>query len=180
MIIDESGLCMAPTVRRTQAPRGQTPILKQKASHRDKVSVIAALSISPGRDHLSLYFQTHPKDWINKDKAAAFVHQLLRQVRGPVLVLWDRGSMHQGKPIEQLCQRYRRLRIEYLPAYAPQLNPVESLWEQLKHDDLANYAPPDVPTLTAVVTERMVHHARDPDRLNSFFRQSELPWPSLH
>jgi hypothetical protein len=57
-LIDESGLLMAPLVRRTLAPRGQTPSLLQRGAHRKKVSVAAALWLSPRRDHLGLYFHT--------------------------------------------------------------------------------------------------------------------------
>jgi transposase len=57
-LIDESGLMMAPLVRRAWAPRGQTPSLAQAGGHREKVSVAAALWLSPRRDHLGLSFHT--------------------------------------------------------------------------------------------------------------------------
>jgi hypothetical protein len=51
---------MAPLVRRTWAPRGYPPALAQSGAHREKVSVAAALWLSPRRDRLGLYFQTLP------------------------------------------------------------------------------------------------------------------------
>jgi len=48
-LIDESGFLMSPLVRRTLAPEGQTPILKTKGTHRERVSVTAALTLSPRR-----------------------------------------------------------------------------------------------------------------------------------
>ena len=57
-LVDESGLMMAPLLRRTWAPRGRTPSLAQCGAHRKKVSVAAALWLSPRRDHLGLYFHT--------------------------------------------------------------------------------------------------------------------------
>ena len=63
VLIDESGFLMSPLVRRTLAPRGHTPILKTKAAHREKVSVTAALTISPQRHRLGLYWRTYPREF---------------------------------------------------------------------------------------------------------------------
>lgn len=145
LLIDESGLMLAPLVRRTLAPRGQTPDLKQKASHRDRVSVVAGLSLSPPkRRRPGLFFQTHPKGYINNVKSVEFLREALRHLRGPVVVLWDNGRMHHGEPIRDLLARFPRLSIEYLPPYAPDLNAVEQLWTLLKYGRLSNYAAPDV------------------------------------
>ena len=57
-LIDESGLLMAPLARRTWAPRGQTPELVQKSGTREKVSIAAAVWLSPRRDRLGLYSHT--------------------------------------------------------------------------------------------------------------------------
>jgi len=48
-------------------------------------------------------------------------------MRGPIIVLLDNSSTHQGAPIEQLLHQHRRLRIEHFPSYAPQLNPDEGV-----------------------------------------------------
>ena len=55
------------------------------------------------------------------------MRQLLRHLRGKVIVIWDRGNMHRGDPIRQLLRDYPRLSIEELPPYAPDLNPVEQV-----------------------------------------------------
>jgi hypothetical protein len=56
VFLDESGLLLAPVVRRTWAPCGRTPILHQRAAARQKVSIIAVLTLSPRRQRLGLYF----------------------------------------------------------------------------------------------------------------------------
>jgi hypothetical protein len=58
-LIDESGLLMAPLARRTWSPRGRTPEQEQKSGTREKVSIAAAVWLSPSRDLLGLYFP-HP------------------------------------------------------------------------------------------------------------------------
>lgn len=175
MLIDESGLMMAPLVRRTQAPRGQTPVLRQKGSHRDRVSVIAALSYPPVRSCPTLYFQTLPRAYVNSERAVVFLRHLLRHVRGPVIVLWDRGSMHKGPALRQLQADVSRLSIEALPPYAPELNPVEDLWNYLKYDELANYLPDSVDDLHATVVAELQRVKSDRRRLATFLSMSQLP-----
>ena len=77
-LIDESGLLMAPLVRRTIAPRGQTPGLRQKSGTREKVSVASALWVSPGRDRLGLYFQILVNGYFDNWYLALFLEAMLR------------------------------------------------------------------------------------------------------
>ncbi|MBY0585804.1 hypothetical protein K2X85_01435, partial [bacterium] len=69
---------LAPLVRRSLAPRGQTPILKQDGGHRQKVSVIAALSLSPRRRRPHLLFQSVPNAGYDGPRTALFLRYLLR------------------------------------------------------------------------------------------------------
>jgi transposase len=174
VLIDESGLMMAPLVRRTLALAGCTPILKQKASHRDRVSLIGALSISPVRRQLGLRFRTYPKSYVNNERAAEFLRDLLKDLRGPVMVVWDRGNMHRGRPINELLARFPRLELHQLPPYAPDLNPVEHVWNHLKYGRFPNYPPPDVATLNRKVKDHLRAVRRQPSRLQSFLNASKL------
>ena len=89
---------MAPLVRRTWAPRGETPNLLESSGSgpREKVSVAAALWLTPRRDRLELYFQTLVNDFFNSWNVAAFLEALLVAVPGRVVVVWDGGPMHKG------------------------------------------------------------------------------------
>src|ERR1051325_6880367 len=91
VLIDESGLLMAPLVRRTWAPRGQTPILKQRGKHRERVSVAAALCLSPDQDRLRLVYQTLVNGYFNNERTALFLESLMREIPGRFLVIWDAG-----------------------------------------------------------------------------------------
>jgi len=175
VLIDESGLLLAPLVRRSLAPTGQTPILKQKASHRDKVSLIAALCLSPRKRKLSLRFRTYPREYVNNERAAEFLRQVLRQLRGRVIVLWDGGNMHKGEPIRALLRRFPRLELHRLPPYAPELNPVEHLWNHLKYTCLVNFAAADVRSLDQAARRRLHYVKRIISRLQSFFDAAKLP-----
>ena len=128
-MIDESGLLMGPLLRRTWAPKGQTPSLTQRGAHRQKVSVAAAVWLSPRRDHLGLYFHTLADGYFDNWYVTAFIEAMLRDLSGRFVVVWDGGPMHQGDPIHQLTGHFAdRLCLEPLPPWAPMLNPTEPLW----------------------------------------------------
>lgn len=167
---------MSPLVRRTLAPEGKTPVLRPKAGHREKVSLIAALSFSPRRHRLGLYWRSYPREYVNNERAAAFLRYLLRHLRGSVIVVWDGGTMHKGGPIAEVLQDYPRLSLEKLPPYAPELNPVEFLWNHLKYGVLANLVPDTVFQLDAVLRKHLHRAQRSPARLHSFCESSKLPF----
>ncbi|MHB1794525.1 MAG: transposase [Acidobacteriaceae bacterium] len=116
---------------RTWAPQGQTPIHRHRQGRRDKISVISGVSVSPRRRRLGLYYLLF-YDNIGQDEVCVFLRELLRHLRGTVIVLLDNSSTHKGAPIEQLLRQHCRLRIEHFPSYAPQLNPDEGVPSHLK------------------------------------------------
>jgi transposase len=177
VLIDESGLLLAPLRRRSQAPRGQTPLIKYKAKHREKVSLLAALTLSPRRGRAGLYFSSLINDSFEQVAVAWFLRQLLRHLRGRVIVLWDRGPMHQGPEIRAVLQRHGRLQVEELPPYAPELNPVETIWKYLKWDKRCNWAPADSNELEQTTFEELRAVRSDRDQLRSFWEVSDLPIP---
>lgn len=169
-----------PLIRSTLARTGHTPVLRHRASHRDKDSVAAALTLSPRRGHVSLYYQTYPNHHVDSDLYAHFIHELLRHLRGELILIHDQGNMHRGPALRELQETFaRRLQIDPLPAYAPELNPVEQLWNHLKDEELANYAPRDVPELDRTVRSCLEEARHDQHRLRSFFAATPLPWDGL-
>jgi len=138
VFVDESGFLLITPVRRTWAPRGQTPVVRHHQKH-DRISVISGLSISPQRKRLGLYYWLHAKN-IQHEEVCLFLCHLLQHLHGHVSVVWDNGSIHKGPVIRNFCRKHRRLHLERLPAYAPELNPDEGVWSQAK-DTLANGRP---------------------------------------
>jgi putative transposase len=176
-LIDESGLLMAPLVRRTWAPRGRTPDLDQCGT-RHKVSVAAALWLSPRRERLGLYFQTLPDGYFDNWYVAAFLEAMLQELEGRFVVVWDGGTMHRGDPIRQLTSHFAtRLSLEALPPWAPTLNPVDTLWGWLKYDQLCNFAPRDVLQLNERVIAELAGIREDQTFLRNLYHGSELPIP---
>lgn len=174
MLLDESGLLMAPLLRRSWAPRGKPPRQEQKAKHREKVSVAAGLILNARQDEVSLAYQTLVNGFFNSEPVADFLAAVMAALPGPLVVVWDRGPMHGGDPIEELQQRRGSLEIEPLPPYSPQLMPVEYLWRCLKHGRLCNFSPLDVRQLNEAIVREMDRIGGDPVLLAGFFHLSDL------
>lgn len=105
----------------------------------DRISAINALAVSPKRNRLALYLQFRARNLTGLD-IRAFLKHLLCHLRGPVVLLWDRGTIHRRKEVKQYLLKYSRLQPKSLPAYAPELNPSEYVWNQADRM-FANSAP---------------------------------------
>jgi len=173
VFIDESGFLLTPTVRRTWGPRGCTPIIRHHQK-RDKVSVISGLSVSPKRKHIGLYFQCHKDSNIRGNEVADFLRLLLRQLQNNLIVIWDNGSSHKGNVIRELCANSKRILLEPLPSYAPELNPDEGVWNQAK-TLLANGRPDDTDKLRDTINVTLSELKRSQSKLRWCFHQSDLP-----
>lgn len=170
--VDESGFLLIPSVRRTWAPRGQTPVTVHRFSH-SRISAISAISVSPVRKRLSLYFRLSREN-IRADDVAGFLRELLRAIPGHVIVVWDNSNSHRGKVVKELERKRERLHIEYLPAYAPELNPDEGVWSQLK-SQLANGRPDDVEELEDHLLYSLGDIGASQSRLRACVHGSQLP-----
>ena len=135
VFIDESGFYLLPIVVRTYAPCGCTPVLKEFLSH-DHLSVIGAVT-PKGRLFLKTYQHS-----VTSREVVAFLGQLQRLIPGLLLVIWDGSPTHRSKVIKAYLSAgaAKRIHLEQLPGYAPELNPTEWVWSYLKIVDLANIA----------------------------------------
>jgi len=174
VLIDESGSMLLPLVRRTWAPRGHPPQMTYCAKHRQRVSMAAALSVSPLRRHCAMHFRTYRNTYVNQVREAKFCKALLRQIRGRIIVIWDGGPMHRGKYIREVLTKHPRLTVERLPAYAPELNPVEALWNHIKYHELANFTPENVAELQVQLVTHLRRVKRSQARMQSFIGATPL------
>jgi len=163
---------LQPTVRRTWAPQGQTPIHLSWDRH-DRLSVISAISISYKRKHLGLYFDITDHN-IQTEDLEAFVAVMVRRLRRSIILVMDRWSVHRAAAKRLQTWWGDRMEIEWLPAYAPELNPAEQVWKHTKYDDLANFMPDDVLHLGRAVADSIRQTRSDQSLLRSFFEHAKL------
>ena len=172
VFLDESGFLLTGTVCRTWAPRGLTPTSRYRYRH-DKVSVISGLSVSARRHRVVLYYRVHAKN-IQHAEVCEFLRHLLRHLRGAVILIWDRGGIHKGDPIRAFLKEHPRLRVEYFPPYAPELNPDEGVWSQTKKA-LANGRPDTAQELRLFVLEELGALRESQSHLRACIHKSHLP-----
>lgn len=166
MFIDESGLLMAPHVRRTWAPRGQTPILWQRTNSYRKVSAISALVVSPRRDRVQLFFGLHPNANIDSAAVLTFLKNLNRHLQCPISLIWDRFMGHRAKRVQNFIAQQEDWQLNFLPPYAPELNPVENVWSYLKTKSMVNEVAFDLDALTKSTR----YHSRTLQKRQSLLR----------
>jgi transposase len=174
VFLDESGFLLAPLVRRGWAPSGQTPVLYQRGRHHKKVSAIAVLCVSPARDEVRLYFRLYPGKEVDAVRAIAFLKILDQELQEPWILLWDRLNAHRAKKTTTYLNTVSHLHPFFLPAYAPELNPVEYLWCHCKMNPLANRAVQEVSDLALVARGCGRSLQRKQHLLRSFIRHSPL------
>lgn len=165
---------MAPLVRRTWAPRGQTPILYQRTRSHDKVSVIGALTLSPTWNRVGLYFALLPDENATTGHFRRFLADLRRHLQRPLVVVWDRLAAHRAHELRDALARSGRVHLEFLPPYAPELNPVEMLWGYVKTNPLANHPATDAFHLADRAKRHFLDLRRRPQLLRSFLRATPL------
>ena len=102
---------------RTYAPVGQTPVLKVKLT-RDHLSVMGGLTID-GR----LIMHVQDTSYQGPD-VVRFLQLLLRKIPGNLLVIWDGASIHRCQAVKDFLAQggAKRIHLERLPGYAPELN----------------------------------------------------------
>jgi transposase len=99
------------------------------------------------------------------------IHQCLRR---PLILVCDRWQVHRSAVKQLEASRSPWLYVEWLPPYAPELDPVEYVWNQVKYCDLANFIPEDLAELHYQVDRMLTEYSHDPDRLHSFFDAAGL------
>lgn len=133
MFIDESGFYLLPSVLHTWARIGQTPIIRHKLS-REHLSVISGIGLEG-----ELYLMVQAHSYKGPD-VVKFLKQLLEQIPGKLLIIWDGAPIHRCQAIKDYLASgaAARIHLEALPPYAPELNPDEGVWRYLKRVELKN------------------------------------------
>jgi transposase len=154
---------------RTWAPRGQTPVIQETFGWKS-LSVIAGMTL------WNFYFQIHPGS-IKSEQVIEFLKALQRHLSVPLLILWDGAAIHRSKVIKDfIADTNGQLSVAPLPAYAPELNPVEYLWAHLKQHEIGNLVVSYAWELNMLATAALRRMRRRPGIIIACFAQAEL-WP---
>lgn len=163
---------LQPVRRRTWAPMGKTP--RQAAWDRhDRLSAMATLTVSPRRRRLGYYFSLWPHN-ITTEETVWFLTAMHHYFRRKVIVVWDRWKVHRAAAAHFQRRHPDWFQFEWLPAYAPELNPVEPSWGHTKYGELANFIPHDFQHL-----QSSVHHSLERKNERQYLLRSFLEYAQL-
>jgi len=132
IFVDESGFYLLPALTRTYAPAGRTPVLHPWQT-RDHLSVMGGMTLT------GHFYTLARQESLNGLHTIAFLAHI-RRYADRWLVIWDGSPIHRRVEVRDYLSRHcdNSVRIERLPPYAPDLNPVEWVWRHLKHVELRN------------------------------------------
>ena len=167
VFIDESGLSERPCRARTWAPKGHTPVLQYSFSWK-QLSVIAGVSF------WRFYFRFFPGS-IKSQQIVEFLKAISKTIGKKLLIVWDRLQAHRSTLVKEYVEAQRgRIALEYLPAYAPELNPVEYIWGYLKHHAMPNFCARDLGDLKVRASRNLRSMQRRTTLVTAFWHQAEL------
>jgi transposase len=145
VFVDESEFYLLPGHVRTSAPCGQTPVLRWPYT-RDHLAVMSGITMD-GR----LYTMVRDEAVDSMDRVV-FLQHLLPHVSDKLLVVWDGSPIHRGQVRSLLAAGgAQQIHVEPLPAYAPDLNPTEGIWHQLKNVEMRNLCCRDLARLRSEI-----------------------------
>ena len=154
---------------RTWAPRGQTPVL-QLTFNWKVLSAIAGITV------WNFYFRLYPGT-IKSPQIVDFLRRLGRQLDRKLLIIWDGLAAHRSRRVLTYVESTQgHIRLARLPAYAPELNPVEYVWGYCKQHELPNFCPKDFAHLSHVARSRLRSMQRRRRLVTAFWEQTCLPW----
>jgi len=169
VFVDESGFYLLPGVVKTYGPRGRRPILKEWQS-RDHLSAMSG--VTPQGKLYTLVRQTS----LTGLDSVQFLQHLLRETPNRLLVIWDGSPIHRGPDVREFLMedRTRKIHLERLPPYAPDLNPDEGLWQHLKHVEMRNLVCLDLEELHLQYHLAIGRVRQKPHLIRSFFTGAGL------
>ena len=172
---DESGVSQQPVVRRTWAPRGDTPVLIHTGGHWKRLSIAGALAFRWDGRRTRFFFQTRAGTYTDV-ALIAFLRALKRHFpRQRVMLIWDGLGGHKSRVMATYLAGQRAwLTVEPLPAYAPELNPIEQVWGNVKTRELANVCAPDLAALRPPLHAGFARVRRQPQLAFAFLQHAGL------
>ncbi len=132
------------------------------------------LSAIAGLTFWNFYFRLYPGA-VKSPQVVEFLKALVRHIHTPLLIVWDRLAAHRSRLVRDYLDTLQGLvEVEYLPAYAPELNPVEYIWAYWKQHELPNVCPKEYWQLGQVARQTLRRMRRRRRLVPSFWKQASL------
>ncbi|NOH03413.1 MAG: hypothetical protein HND47_16335 [Chloroflexi bacterium] len=174
MLIDEAGFTLVSPLKRTWAPRGQTPTARTSLDHHQHLNLFGALLVSPRLRKIRLSTRSFQCN-LRSEHTILFWKQLLRLIPGTIVLVWDRHKIHVSPTTAEFLQKYPRVHVFHFPTCAPELNAVEFVWTQI-HEHSASFAPHNMQELTTRIHAGVARTRTSKKRLLACLKSSDLSW----
>jgi transposase len=172
---DEVGFMMSPCVKKTWARKACTPIVPYRNRWQKKVSVLGAVALHAFSGKIDLLCDFYPDRYVRGEEAASFLHRVLAEYpTGPIDLVWDNLAAHRAPIVKEVLAEHPRLKLHYLPPYAPDLNAVEGVWCLTKHHRMANHTIDDLDRLHEEAKKHLSEVGNDQSLLRSCFAAAGL------
>jgi transposase len=161
---DETGVGVSTRYGRTWGEQGKTPQVPA-TDQRGKYNVLSTVS-AQGK----LRYSTTEEN-INSQGFIRFLKQLLQGRTRPLILLLDRASFHGSKLVRDFDRAHRkRIRIFFLPRHAPEYNPDEQVWDEIKVNRIGKQPVQDKQDLKKRLYSALASLQRKTKRIRSFFQ----------
>lgn len=173
VFLDESGFSLKSSIRKTWAPRGETPVVRSHFSWK-RLHVIGSLICDPDGGSADILLRTQDLS-VKEEAIIAYLEALHQHAPGRIVLIWDGLRAHRGaKVAEYLSNNKDWLTVSWLPPYAPDLNPVEAFWSAAKGEPTANQTPDTLAEIEYSLRAYRDRVADEQDRLYGFLSASGL------
>jgi transposase len=169
---DESGFALSPIRQTTWAEVGKPPVLRETYSRQSQTG-LGFITMTPVRQKLNFRF-TIFEGAITTLDVILFLRMIRAYYGKQVMIIWDRLSSHLSARSFFEREHPDWFIFEELPAYSPELNPVEQCWQMIKNVLMANFVPINVDQLEEKVGEAAKMIDNDPKLLAEFFHHAKL------
>ena len=163
---DESGFKINAHSGRTWGLKGETPVISV-STQRDGINVLSAVT-PEGKMQYSLSEKT-----INADRFIKFLKQLIQNREKPLILLVDRVPFHRSKKVRDfVINNRKKLRIYFLPRYAPDYNPDEQVWNEIKNNRIGKQTILNESDLKEKLKSALASLQKTTHRIISFFQMA--------
>jgi transposase len=167
VVFDEFGFSFRERLARTWAPCGKRPVLRRLEYDRRGVSTAVGLTLR------GKIYKRHFAGGMSSEHVVQTLKHFLRFTPQGFVLIWDRASIHKSKETKAFLTLHPEIRVEFLPAYAPELNPEEYCHGNVKQR-LKNATPSNTHIVRRLLDQGFARLRRRPDLLLHFFHAAGL------
>ena len=167
VFLDECGFSFTEKLATTWAPLGCPPVIRRVKRQRRVLSSVVALTLR------GKIYKRHFRGAIRAAQIVVALQHVRRLMGTGFILIWDRLSAHRAQPVRDYLQVHPEIRVEWLPPYAPDINPEEFCHGTVKQH-LRNMTCDSVEAMQQHVDQQFARLRHRRDMILGFFHHAQL------